>query len=497
MCFALVLVIGALAMLYVALPAIAADLGASQSEQQWIVDAYVVLLAGLLLPAGAIGDRYGRRGALLAGITIFGVACAFAAMATSPGPLIFWRALAGVGAALVMPGTLATITSVFPEEERAKAVGIWVGFAGGGAVIGMVTAGALLESFWWGSAFLVVAGSVGVAFLATLVTVPKTSNPEDANIDPVGSVLSFVAIASLVFAIIEGPVHGWGSGLSVGGFAAAAAAGAGFSFWERHTPTPLLDPRLFADRGFASGAFTLTLLFLVMFGFFLVILQYLQLVAGHDALEAALMLIPTMVVMLLLSTAAAPLSERFGMRVVSGVGLLVGAAALVALTALGTESTYPAMLPALMAIGAGIALAMTPGTNAIVAALPPEKQGVASAVNDAAREIGSALGIAILGSAFNAGYRHDIADAVSGLPAEATDVIKGSPAGAMAVAGQLGPAGAAVVSAAREAFVAGMQAAFLVGAALLAAGAGYVWFFAPGRRPAQADPSAGPEPSVG
>lgn len=481
MCLALVLVVAGLAMLYVALPAIAKDLAASQSGQQWIVDAYALPLAALLLPAGALGDRYGRRGCLLAGIACFGVACGFSALAWSPGTLIFWRAVAGVGAALIMPATLSTITSVFPEEERARAVGVWVGFAGGGAVIGMVTAGALLEAFWWGSCFLVAAGFSAVALLATLATVPRTSNPEHANLDPLGVVLSVVAIGALVFAIIEGPERGWTEPLTLSAFTAAGLAAGAFGFWERRTPAPLLDPRLFSNRGFATGTVSLVLLFVAMFGFFLVFIQFLQLVMGHSALKASLLILPMMFVMLPLATVAATLTERYGMRAIAGTGLVISSVGLAFLGTLEANSSYWQILPGFILVGAGIALAMTPGTNAIVAALPVEKQGVASAVNDAAREIGAALGVAILGSAFNAGYRGAIGGTLGHLPAEMAEVLKASPAGGLFVASQLGLAGAPIVKATQAAFVVGMRWSLFLAAALLLVGALYVWWRAPPR----------------
>lgn len=481
MCLSLVLVVASVAMLNVALRAIAVDLGPTQAELQWIVDAYVLLLAALLLPCGALGDRFGRRSALLAGIVIFGVASAVAATADTPTQLIAWRAVAGVGAALIMPGTLSTITSVFPDAERARAVGVWAGFAGGGAVLGMIVAGALLETFWWGSVFVAIAALAVVALVATLVAVPNTKSSEDVHLDPFGAVLSFAGIGGLVLGIIEGPARGWNDPLTVTGLAVGVGAGVAFVAWELRTRRPLLDPRLFRVTAFATGTTALTVLFLAMFGFFFLVLQFLQLMLGYGALEAAVALLPMAITMLPLATLAATLSERYGQRNISTLGLLVSTASFAYLATLTTSSGYWHLFPGLLAVGAGVALSMTPATNAIVGSLPLAKQGVASAVNDTAREVGAALGIAVLGSAFNSGYRHDIGSVTGHLPAVAVATVKDSPAGAFAVAQKMGSAGRAVTEAARAGFITGMHWAVLVGAALLILCAGYVWLRAPSR----------------
>ena len=371
------------------------------------------MLAALLLPAGALGDRFGRRTALLVGIVIFVIASGAAAMMTDAGALIAWRGVAGIGAALIMPGTLATITSVFPAEERARAVGVWAGFAGGGAILGTIVAGVLLEFFWWGSIFLLVAVVAVVAFVATVLTTPNTKNPEEANLDPPGAVLSAVAIGGLVLGIIEGPARGWTDALTLAGLGVGIVAGVVFVLWELRARRPLLDPRLFTNRGFATSTTALAMLFLTMFGFFFVVLQFLQLQLGLSPLEASLAVLPLAVTMFPLSTISAVAGERYGMRVVATVGLVSTAIAFGYLTTLNEDSGYLALVPGLLISGAGIALAMGPATNQIVSSLPAAKQGVASAVNDTARELGVALGVAVLGSAFNAGYRNDI-DTVAG-----------------------------------------------------------------------------------
>jgi EmrB/QacA subfamily drug resistance transporter len=475
MCLALVMVVAGVSMLANGLPHLAAGLDASQSQQQWIVDAYALTLAAFLLPAGALGDRFGRRRALIIGLIVFGGASALAATAGDASALIAYRALMGIGAALIMPGTLSTITSVFPPEERAKAVGIWAGFAGTGGTLGLLASGALLEGFYWGSIFLVTAVLALAALVGVIVVVPSTKSSEHVGLDPTGSVLSAVGIGLLVLGIIEGPERGWTSALTLGALIGGVVLIATFIRFELRSKAPLLDPRLFRHRGFATGSASLFLQFFAMFGFFFVSLQFLQLVLGYSALTAAIALLPMSVVILPLSVFAGTLSERFGHKIVGGAGLAVSAAGFGIFATLGTGSGYWPFLLATIVIGAGAALAMTPATNAIVSSLPRAKQGVASAVNDTARELGAAFGVAVLGSAFNTGYRHAIASHVGNLPSAIANQVREAPAIALSVARGLRD-GSVLEHAVQQAFVIGMRYALLLGMGLLVVGAIYVWF---------------------
>ncbi len=479
MCLAVVMVVSGVAMLNNALPSIAEDLRASQASQQWITDAYAVALAALLLPFGALGDRFGRRKALLAGVVVFGASSGAAALAGSVGALVAARVGMGVGAALIFPGTLSTITSVFPPEGRAKAVGLWAGFAGAGATLGMLASGALLESYSWPSVFVVTALLAAVAFVLIALAVPSTRATEHVGLDPVGAVLSAVGIGLLVLGIIEGPERGWGSPIALVGLIGGALATAAFVAYERRTAEPLLDPSLFRLRGFATGSASLFLQFFAMFGFFFVVLQYLQLVLGYGALKAAVSLLPLSAVILPLSTVAATLAEKHGQKKVGGTGLAISAVGFLAMTTVSADSGYLHFLWAMLLIGVGMALAMTPATNAIVASLPAAKQGVASAVNDTARELGSAFGIAVLGSAFNMGYRGSIDQHLTGLPTDVAQGAHDAPAIAVVAARGLGSQGTALLDASREAFVAGMRYALVAGAVLLVIGGLFVWLRGP------------------
>ena len=485
-CLSLVLVMAGVAMLNLALPAISVDLGASQAEQQWILDSYTVALAGLLLPFGALGDRYGRRLLLLAGVAIFGVAAAASVVADTTWLLVVLRATSGAGAAMILPATLATITSVYPAQERAKAVGVWAGFMGIGGILGLLVAGFLLEHFWWGSLFVFTGAAAGMALLLSWLMVPDTKDPSHAHLDPAGAVLSLIGIGALVLSIIEGPSRGWTDVVTLGAFIGGALAIAAWGRWSLRTDKPLLDFHLFAIPSFLAGSVSLFVQFMVLFGLILVVIQYLLMILGYGTLMAALSLAPAGVAIMPVALVAGHVAQRFGQRSLGVVGLFTAAVGFILLARMSIGSSYWHLFAGLVVAGLGIGLAMTPATNAIVDSLPPAKQGVASAVNDVARELGAAFGIAVLGSAFNAGYRNAIAPALVGLPPDAGDAARDSPVVALGVAEQLGERGVTLVGATREAFMTGTRQAMAMGAVVLVGGAVLVAWRAP--RPAD-DPA--------
>ena len=466
-CLALALVMGMAVSLSVALPDLARDIGATQAELQWIVNAYAVVFAGLLLPAGALGDRHGRKGVLLAGLVVFGGASAGAVFVDSPGALIALRTVSGVGAAMSMPMTLSIITSVFPPEERAAAVGVWAGVAGAGTFLSLLVAGALLEVFSWPSIFALSVVLAALALVGTALLVPTSRDPEHVAIDAAGTVFSVAGISGVVFAIIEGPALGWASPAVVAAFIVGVLALVAFVLWELGIKRPMLDPRFFLVRPFSAGTLAMTVSHVAIFGLFFVALQYMQQILGYSPLISGLAVLP-MVAAFALSPASAHLSERVGAGPVIAGGLALAAAGLGVLATLGTHSTYWHVLGGFVLTGAGMALSAAPATNAIVASLPEGKQGVASAVNDLSRELGGVLGIAILGSVLNAGYRSGLADGARGVPAEALARAQESLASALGVAGQLGGAeGERLAGAAREAFVGGLSASLWSGAIVL------------------------------
>lgn len=482
MCLSLVLVVASVSSLNLALPELAVSLDASSSTLTWIADAYTLALAALVLPLGALGDRIGRRNVLLAGTVVFGFAALMASFADSTGLLIVWRAVMGVGAAMIMPGTLSTITAVFPADKRPKAVAVWSAFSVSGAVIGMLAAGTLLEFWGWQSTFVITAILAAVSFVAALLLAPNTSDPDHAHLDAIGAVLSGIGIGGLVFGIIEGAERGWTNALALAGFGLAVVGLVGFVLRSLRTPTPLLDPRLFKLRGFAAGSLGIVTQFLAAFGFFFVGLQFLQLMLGYSPLLSAVALMPIMTVVMPVSQLSPRLVARFGVRAVMVTGLTLIATGFLVLAQLDQSAGYLAFLGGLVIFGVGMALSSTPATTAIVSSLPRSKQGVASAMNDTTREVGSALGVALLGSMYSTAYRDSVHGATTALPAEAGHAVSESAAAGLQVAGQIGgTAGEQLTQAVRVAFMDGLSSALTVGAVLLLAVAGVIFWIAPRR----------------
>jgi EmrB/QacA subfamily drug resistance transporter len=470
MCVSLVLVVASVSSLNVALPDLATSLGASSSAQTWIVDGYTVLLAALVLPLGALGDRVGRRNLLLVGTAIFGIAALAASFADSTGVVIACRMMMGAAAAMIMPGTLSTITAVFPADQRPKAVAVWSAFSVSGAVIGMVGAGALLESWGWESTFLATAILAVVSFVFAAALAPNTADPAHTHVDLLGGVLSGLGIGGLVLGIIEGAENGWTHGLALAGFAVGVVGLAAYVGWALHTDKPLLDVRLFKLRGFSAGSLLIVTSCLAMFGFFYVGLQFLQLMLGYSPLETAVALLPVVVVMVPLSSLTPQLVRRFGARVVMVTGAGVTAVGFLLAAQLTESSGYLTFLTCVAVIFAGMALSLTPSTTAIVSSLPRAKQGVASAMNDATREIGSAVGIALLGSMYAQGYENSIDDALTNQPAATGNAVSESVAAGLHIAGEVGgTAGAELTHVVRVAFMDGLATSLTAGAAVLAA----------------------------
>jgi EmrB/QacA subfamily drug resistance transporter len=460
-CLALATVVSAVASLNVAIPSIASDTRATQTELAWVIDAYALVFAALLLPAGALGDRYGRRRALLAGLAVFAAAALAATARADVHWLIGMRAVLGLGAALVMPATLSTVTSTFPDRLRSRAVGTWAGVAGASAILGLLSSGLLLQVWSWRSVFAFSAVLAVVALVATAVVVPESADPQAPRVDTVGAGLSIVGLGVLVHSIIEAPTRGWASGGTLLGLVGGAVVLLAFVAWELRAAHPLLDPRLFRRAGLSAGTVTVTTQFFVFFGFIFLFLQYLQLVQGRGPLDAALRMLPLALGLMPAARGIAPrLAEHLGAARTSAGGLLVAAAAIGALSRMGPDTSFWALSGELVVLGLGMGLAMTPATSSITDALPHQQQGVGSALNDLARELGGALGIAVLGSLLQSTYRSGL-DAV---PEPAGERARSS----LAAAVHLGPD---VASRAQDAFVDGIHVALLTGSAALAAAA--------------------------
>ena len=477
---ALMTVVSAVSGLNVALPDLARETGATQTQITWIVDSYTVVFAGLLLVAGARGDRFGRRGLLLGGLAIFGASAGLGMLTSDPAQLIVLRALMGIGAAAIMPTTLSVITTSFPPEDRPRAIGVWVGVAGGGAVLGLFGSGLLLEFYSWSSFFALNVVLASVALIGTLLVVPGSVDPNPPRLDLVGGLLSLLAVAGTVFGIIEGPERGWGDALTVTGLVIGITALVAFVLWELRVDQPMLDPRLFRNRSFSAGSLTVMVQFFAAFGLFFVVIQYLQFVVGRSPLQTAVAMLPLPLVMIPLARNAPRIARRVGFRRLAPVGLALTATGLVVVSQVDRELTYATFALGLVLFAMGMALAGAPATTAITESLPESKQGVASAVNDTARELGSALGIAILGSVLNQQYRDGMAEAVHGLPSAVAEGAQGSIAFTQSPElGQFGSAGLDLVVAAQQAFVDGISGALLLAAGIVAVAAVVVAILAP------------------
>jgi EmrB/QacA subfamily drug resistance transporter len=479
-CMGVLLVISSLVALNTALGDIATATGATQSQLTWIVDSYTLVLACLLLPAGAIGDRYGRRGALLVGLVVFAVASAVPVIWSDPLYVIAARGVAGAGAAFIMPATLSLITSAYPRQERTKAVSIWAGMAGCGGVAGMLGSGVLLRFWPWQSIFLGFA-VVGLALFAATLTVGTSKDPEATPVDWVGAALIGGAVAVLVFGILEAPVRGWTHPLVLGGIVGGVLLALLFGVVELRRRHPLLDVRLFRVPDFATGSAAITVMFMAMFGFFFLLMQFIQLVLGYSALGTALAISPLVFPLMVLSALSSWYLPKFGLRAVVLCGMLLLAAGLLSMRLVHLDSSYWDLAWPLLTVSTGIGLFTAPTSSAIMTAVPDDKQGVASAVNDTTREVGAALGIALAGSMLAAQYAERIAPALPSFPMPVRDAASGSLAEALEVARRLGPQGAPIADAARLAFLGAFQSSMLALAVVVVIAAVLITVWAPGR----------------
>jgi EmrB/QacA subfamily drug resistance transporter len=478
-CGALAMAMGAMTSLTTALPEIAQSTGANQGQLTWVIDAYALAFAGLLLPCGALGDRFGRRRMLTWGLVIFAVACLLGPVGEDPGILIASRVLAGLAAALIMPATLSLITTTMSGAAQERAVGLWVSTATLGGALGLVFSGLVLEFADWRAVLYVSAAAL--ALLVLLVPlVGESADPERPPFDLVGAVLSALAIGLVVYGINEAPSHGWSSRFVWTCVTTGTVLAAVFAMVQLRRRHPLLDVRIFRNRAVLTGSLALVAFFAVLFGYFFLVMQYLQLIEGKSALVAGLCLLPCIVTMSPLALVAPALVARFGLRWMSGLAFLVASAGLLILSRMGAGD-LPLFFVSLLILGAAFGLLMTPATVAILRSVPPAKQGVASAVNDAVREVGAALGIAVVGSLLATVYSRELGPAVEALPEPARSAAEASLTGALQVQAELGPSAAPAVAEAHAAFLSGLQGAFLACAVFTAVVAVAVVVASPGR----------------
>ena len=484
----------------VALPTLSRELDADTAQLQWIVDAYTLVISGLLLSVGSLSDRYGRRGWLSGGLVVFAVTSAVAAQVNSAEALIAARAAMGVGAAVIFPTTLALITNIFTQPaQRAKAIGLWAAMTGVGVAAGPITGGWLLEHFSWGSIFFVNVPIAAVAIVGAWLFVPTSRDPATPPIDIAGLILSAIGVTALVYTIIEGPNVGWTSGRSVAGFAVAAVVLATFVVWERRRPYPMLDLSVFKNRRFSGGSLAVTAGFLTLFGFIFVITQYFQFIKDYSAFETGVRLLPVAISIAVASVVGPRMVERIGTTVVVAAGLAIFAAGLGWAATVSASTSYVEIAIQMVLLGGGLGLTTAPATEAIMGSLSADKAGVGSAVNDTTREFGGTLGVAIVGSVFASVYSGRLADnpAVAWLPDKVRSAMGESMAAAQQVIGQLPPARMPDVRHAVEtAFLDGLWVGSLVCAGIALAAAVVVAVLLPARGSAERRSAVEPSRAV-
>jgi EmrB/QacA subfamily drug resistance transporter len=505
LCFSLLVIVLDNSILNVAIPTLIDQLHATTSQVQWMVDSYTLVFAGLLLSMGALGDKYGRRGALQVGFLIFGLGSLASALVTTADQLIATRAFMGIGGALIMPATLSIITNVFPADERGKAIGVWAGTAGLGVALGPLTGGFLLEHFYWGSIFLVNLPIVVVGLLAGFFLIPTSKDPSAPKLDVPGALLSIAGLSALLYGIIEAPSNGWTNGTILGAFALGVLLIAVFVWWETRTDHPMLDVRFFKNPRFTAASSGITLLFFALFGSIFLLTQYLQFTLHFSPLEAGIRMLPFAVTMMIVAPLSAVVVARIGTKITVTLGLTIVTVSLITLTGLDAQSSYGSdVVWRFVLMGLGMALTMAPATDSVMGSLPLAKAGVGSAVNDTTRQVGGALGVAIIGSVLSSTYGSKISDFFASQSAKvppnlkgqfnsARDVAHDSLGGAIGVAHQLPKRGlplppniveqlaSDLSRVANQAFIDGMHAGVLVAAVATAIGAIVALIWLPAR----------------
>jgi EmrB/QacA subfamily drug resistance transporter len=489
----------------VALPTLVRQLDASNSDLQWIVDAYNLVFAALLLASGSLSDRFGRKGMLLAGLGVFGLASAIGGLMTNAGQLIAARAVMGLGAAMVFPATLSLIANIFTERtERARAIGMWGATAGAAIALGPIVGGWLLERFEWTSIFFAMApvAAISAAFVAWAV--PTSRDPAAPRIDRGGFALSSAMTALLIFTIIEAPNHGWGSARTVSGLVMAAALLGAFIAWEFRVDAPMLDVSLFRNLRFTAASGSVTIAFFALFGFIFLITQYFQFFKGYGPLSAGVHLLPVATSVGVASVLGTKLAVRFGTKLVVTTGLVAVACFYAWVSTASASTSYGTIAVQMVIFGTGMGFTSAPATEAIMGVVPRAKAGVGSAVNDATRLLGGTLGVAVIGSVYASLYVDRLREALpAGLPNNLTATAHDSVGAALGVSASLADAGhtglaTGVHDAASTAFFDGFAAGNLVAAGVALAGAIMAFTLlpaqpaAPAREPIQGSPEPRP-----
>jgi EmrB/QacA subfamily drug resistance transporter len=462
----------------VALPTLVRELHASNSQLQWVVDAFNLLFAGSVLAVGSLSDRFGRKGMLLAGLAVFGLASLAGGLTDGPGALIAARAVMGVGAAMVFPSTLSLLSNVFTERrEGALAIGLWGAVTGAAIALGPIVGGWLLQAFDWRSIFFAMTPIAGVAGVLVARYVPTSRDPHAPRTDRAGFVLSTAMVGLLVYTIIEAPNYGWGSARTLGSLALSAVVAAAFVAWERRTAQPMLDLSLFGNPRFTAASVSVAISFFALSGFIFLVTQYFQFLKGYGPLSTGVRLLPVASCVAISSILGTRLAVRLGTKLVVASGLVSMAAFYLWVTTASAGTGYGTIAAQMVVLGTGMGLTSAPATEAIMGVVPKAKAGVGSAVNDATRLLGATLGVAVIGSVYASLYAGRLATALPiGLPATVARTARASVGAALAAAGKLSSTGhpvlaSAVHDAASAAFFHGFHAANYLAAGVVAAGA--------------------------
>ncbi len=461
----------------VALPTLVRELHASTTQLEWIVDAYNLTFAALVLACGNLGDRRGRKGVLLLGLAVFGAASLAGGLGNSAGELIAARAVMGIGAALIFPATLSLLTNVFTERrERARAIGLWGATTGIGIAVGPIVGGWLLEHFSWSSVFFALAPIAAIGILLVSYSVPTSRDPDAPPADRMGLGLSTAAMAILTYSIIEAPNHGWSSAPTLAGIAGAAVLLAGFVSWERRVRVPMIDVALFRNLRFSAASGAVTITFFSLMGFIFVITLYFQFLKGYGPLSTGVRLLPVATMVGITSVLGTRLAVHSGTKLVVAGGLVSLAAGLAWASTASASTSYLTIGLTMIFIGSGIGLTSAPATESIMGAVPSAKAGVGSAINDATRILGGTVGVAVIGSTYASLYTSRLADSLSAsVPGPIVSSARRSVGAALEVAGRLDSAGhpgvaRSVRAAASDAFFHGFQLAVLVAVGVAIAG---------------------------
>lgn len=473
MCASLLLVSIGNSSLNLALPTIARELQLTSLQLTWMVDVYVLIFASLLFTSSAVADRYGRKLIMQIGLAIFVSATLFAGLIANSGiELIIARAIMGIGASMVMPTTLSIIENVFPKKERPRAIAIWSGVAGGGIALGSIVTGFLIEHYSWHAVFLFSAVIGILGFTLNQIITPNSRDERQTPIDWLSGLLSIIGLSGVVYGIIEAPTHGITDTAVLASFIVGVLGLLAFVLRQLKLKHPMLDMKLFKVPEFAVSALSVTLAFFALMGIFFSMSQLFQLVMGYGPMESSFRLLPMMLLMMFTAPFVPNIVKKFGTRWTVTTGLTLVSVSFILMSQWPTIPSYAQVIACMLVMMSGMSLTMTPATNMLMSAIPRNRAGMGSAMNDTTRELGGALGIAVLGAVLGSVYAAKITDAIASLPAQLQEVASNSLAGALSVADGIGgAAGESLASAAKVAWMNGMSNAMLIAAAIVAVAA--------------------------